>query len=111
MTPTGIPLDLGARLNRARRHRGWSIREMARRCNISPELAHQIFTGKTSPSPDLVERLIDKLGVDVATAEQLRSLTTTQYVAAYGATNIPLSRSAPRQDETHHNEKIEEPRD
>jgi hypothetical protein len=65
---------------------------MARRCDISPELAHQIFTGKSSPSPDVVERLIDKLGVDVATARELRAFRDTQYVAAYGATAIPLSR-------------------
>ena len=93
---TGIPLDLGARLNRARRHRGWSIREMARRCDISRELAHQIFTGKTSPTPDVAERLIDKLGVDMETAPQLRSLPSTQYIAAYGATAIPLDRHPDR---------------
>ena len=91
MADSPIPLDLAARLNTARRNRGWSIRDMADRCEISPQLAHQIFTGKQSPSRQIAERLIERLGVDVDTARDLRSLSRPRYVAAYGSTSIPLS--------------------
>jgi transcriptional regulator with XRE-family HTH domain len=86
-----MPLDLASRLNAARRDRGWTIHDMAHRCEISPELAHQIFTGKQSPSRQIAERLIERLGVDVDTARDLRSLSQHRYVAVYGSTSIPLS--------------------
>ena len=99
MAGHGIPLDLAARLNAIRRRHQWSVRHVADRCDISPDHAHQLLTGKLSPTSEIAERLIVALELDTDTAEALRTLRTSHYVAAYGSTAIRLTHNEVPADE------------
>jgi transcriptional regulator with XRE-family HTH domain len=54
---------LGERLREARVERGLSLRELARRLEVSPSLLSQIETGKTHPSVRTLYAIVDALGV------------------------------------------------
>jgi transcriptional regulator with XRE-family HTH domain len=56
---------LGERLRQARTHRGFSLRELARRLDVSPSLVSQIETGKIQPSVRTLYAIVTELGVSL----------------------------------------------
>ena len=66
---------IGDRLRRERAERGLSLRELARRLDVSPSLVSQIETGKIQPSVRTLYAMVSELGVsldDVFNAEPVR---------------------------------------
>ena len=59
---------LGDRLRRERQHTGITLRELARRLEVSPSMISQIETGKIRPSVRMLYALLGEYGL---TAEQL----------------------------------------
>ena len=58
-------LTLGERLRETRAQRGFSLREMARRLDVSPSLVSQIETGKIQPSVRTLYAIVSELGVSL----------------------------------------------
>jgi transcriptional regulator with XRE-family HTH domain len=56
---------LGARLRQERDRVGLSLRELARRLEVSPSLVSQIETGKTQPSVRTLYAIVNELGVSL----------------------------------------------
>jgi transcriptional regulator with XRE-family HTH domain len=56
---------LGARLRAEREQRGLTLRELARRLEVSPSLVSQIETGKTQPSVRTLYAIVTELGVSL----------------------------------------------
>jgi transcriptional regulator with XRE-family HTH domain len=56
---------LGARLREERERLGLSLRELARRLEVSPSLVSQIETGKTQPSVRTLYAIVSELGVSL----------------------------------------------
>jgi transcriptional regulator with XRE-family HTH domain len=56
---------LGARLRQERDRRGLTLRELARRLDVSPSLVSQIETGKTQPSVRTLYAIVSELGVSL----------------------------------------------
>jgi transcriptional regulator with XRE-family HTH domain len=56
---------LGARLRKERDRRGLTLRELARRLEVSPSLVSQIETGKTQPSVRTLYAIVSELGVSL----------------------------------------------
>jgi transcriptional regulator with XRE-family HTH domain len=56
---------LGARLREERDRIGLSLRELARRLEVSPSLVSQIETGKTQPSVRTLYAIVSELGVSL----------------------------------------------
>ena len=59
------PSGLGPRLRAIRRSRGLSLRELARRLELSPSSISQIETGKMQPSVRTLYALVSEFGVTV----------------------------------------------
>jgi transcriptional regulator with XRE-family HTH domain len=57
---------VGERLQAVRRHRGWSLRELAAESGLSLTTVHQIETGRTSPGLGTLQSLATALGVPVS---------------------------------------------
>ena len=55
--------SLGGRLRAERERRGLTLRELARRLEVSPSLVSQIETGKTQPSVRTLYAIVSELGV------------------------------------------------
>jgi transcriptional regulator with XRE-family HTH domain len=62
--PSGAQ-TLGARLREERDRLGLSLRELARRLEVSPSLVSQIETGKTQPSVRTLYAIVSELGVSL----------------------------------------------
>jgi transcriptional regulator with XRE-family HTH domain len=61
----GLKRQVGAQLQAVRRHRGWSLRELAETSGLSLTTVHQIETGRTSPGLGTLQSLATALGVSV----------------------------------------------
>lgn len=57
---------VGEQLQAVRRHRGWSLRELAEASGLSLTTVHQIETGRTSPGLGTLQSLVTALGVPVS---------------------------------------------
>jgi transcriptional regulator with XRE-family HTH domain len=57
--------EIGDRLRRERAERGLSLRELARRLDVSPSLVSQIETGKIQPSVRTLYAMVSELGVSL----------------------------------------------
>jgi transcriptional regulator with XRE-family HTH domain len=57
--------EIGERLRRERAERGLSLRELARRLDVSPSLVSQIETGKIQPSVRTLYAMVSELGVSL----------------------------------------------
>jgi transcriptional regulator with XRE-family HTH domain len=57
--------QVGPRLREAREARGLSLREIARRINVSPSFVSQVETGKASPSVGTLYSLVNELGLSL----------------------------------------------
>jgi len=57
--------QVGSRLREARKARGLSLREIARRISVSPSFVSQVETGKASPSVGTLYYLVNALGLSL----------------------------------------------
>ena len=60
-----VASPLGVRLRAERDRRGLSLRELARRLDVSPSLVSQIETGKIQPSVRTLYAMVSELGVSL----------------------------------------------
>lgn len=56
------PVQLGQAIRSARERRGMSLRELARRVNVSPSFVSQVELGKANPSVGTLYALVSELG-------------------------------------------------
>jgi transcriptional regulator with XRE-family HTH domain len=56
---------VGEQLQAVRRHRGWSLRELAQASGLSLTTVHQVETGRTSPGLGTLQSLANALGVSL----------------------------------------------
>lgn len=63
--PGSAASPLGARLRKERDRLGLSLRELARRLEVSPSLVSQIETGKIQPSVRTLYAIVSELGVSL----------------------------------------------
>lgn len=81
MTEIDNPDQVGARLRAARAQSGASLRELARRLNISASALSQIETGKSRPSVKTLYAIVSELGLSLdelfAEPGQARQAPTT----------------------------------
>jgi transcriptional regulator with XRE-family HTH domain len=63
--PVSEQHQLGDRLRHERAERGLSLRELARRLEVSPSLVSQIETGKIQPSVRTLYAMVNELGVSL----------------------------------------------
>jgi len=63
--PDRNAVTLGSRLREERDRRGLTLRELARRLDVSPSLVSQIETGKTQPSVRTLYAIVSELGVSL----------------------------------------------
>jgi transcriptional regulator with XRE-family HTH domain len=61
-----IKRRVGGQLQAVRRHRGWSLRELAEASGLSLTTVHQIETGRTSPGLGTLQSLASALRVPLA---------------------------------------------
>lgn len=82
---------LGERLRARREQRGISLRELARRIDVSPSLVSQIETGKVQPSVSTLYGLINELGgsLDEVLFGEERVSRRTNRTADVGPTDLP----------------------
>jgi transcriptional regulator with XRE-family HTH domain len=86
--------EIGDRLRHERAERGLSLRELARRLDVSPSLVSQIETGKIQPSVRTLYAMVSELGIslddvfhaDGEPAGAAPSVRVTRQDAAAGAT-------------------------
>src|SRR5262245_64621379 len=57
--------SLGARLRAERERSGLTLRELARRLEVSPSLVSQIETGKSQPSVRTLYAIVSELGISL----------------------------------------------
>jgi transcriptional regulator with XRE-family HTH domain len=60
-----LAIRVGEQLQEVRRHRGWSLRDLAGASGLSLTTVHQIETGRTSPGLGTLQSLATALGVPV----------------------------------------------
>src|SRR5205823_1536203 len=65
LSAAAIATPLGARLREKRDERGLSLRELARRVEVSPSLVSQIETGKIQPSVRTLYAISSELGLSL----------------------------------------------
>ncbi len=84
--------QVGPRLREAREARGLSLREIARRINVSPSFVSQVETGKASPSVGTLYSLVNELGLSL---DEVMSEDAVEPVAAAEPAAPHLGTSAP----------------
>lgn len=62
---------LGERIRKLRKDKGISLRELARRAEISPSFLSEVETGRSFPSPESLERIAAKLEVSLVSLRKL----------------------------------------
>ncbi len=65
---------VGARLRHARRHRGLTLVEVARRAGISPQYLSEVERGRKDPSSEVLAAISGALGSEVVEVTHLASL-------------------------------------
>ncbi|WP_432565472.1 helix-turn-helix domain-containing protein [Kineococcus sp. SYSU DK003] len=83
--------DLGARLRSAREAHGVSLREMARRVEVSPSFMSQIELGRAQPSIGTLFTIVTELGLSL---DELMSSTTSPAPESAAVTAITRQRAA-----------------
>ena len=100
-TATGTtPVQLGQAIRAAREQRGLSLRELARRVNVSPSFVSQIELGKANPSVGTLYSLVSVLGttLDDLIGEQPATTAGPELVDASPATDGGSPGTWPRVD-------------
>jgi len=93
----GPSSPLGERLRRERDRLGLSLRELARRLEVSPSLVSQIETGKIQPSVRTLYAIVSELGVSLDELFAPPSSSQPQTAETSGAqrrTSVPSSGDA-----------------
>jgi transcriptional regulator with XRE-family HTH domain len=72
-----ITPDVAAMLARARRSRGWSLREAARRAGVAPGTIVHLEAARRAPSAIVAADIIEAYGLAYADAELLRGAAVT----------------------------------
>ncbi len=86
--PAGAPgSPLGKRLREERDRLGLSLRELARRLDVSPSLVSQIETGKIQPSVRTLYAMVSELGVSLDDMFMLEPASSPPVVAAARGTH------------------------
>jgi transcriptional regulator with XRE-family HTH domain len=88
--PTGMASPLGGHLRRERERVGLSLRELARRLDVSPSLVSQIETGKIQPSVGTLYAIVNELEIsfdDVFAAADLEA-TGSRAAAERGSADL-----------------------
>jgi transcriptional regulator with XRE-family HTH domain len=75
---------VGAQLHAVRRHRGWSLRELAKASGLSLTTVHQIETGRTSPGLGTLQSLATALRVPLGALFDGNGLTSPAVYLAAG---------------------------
>jgi transcriptional regulator with XRE-family HTH domain len=89
---------VGAQLREKRFEIGMSLRELARRLDVSPSLVSQIETGKIQPSVRTLYAIVSELGLSLDSIFELVGSGEIAPAAAPGAP-APAARAAAAQDE------------
>jgi transcriptional regulator with XRE-family HTH domain len=90
----GSDVYLGARLREARDRLGLSLRELARRLEVSPSLVSQIETGKIQPSVRTLYAMVSELGLSMDEIFDLGGSVG----AEPGGRRRPVARAEPEPD-------------
>ena len=83
--------EIGGRLRRERRARGWSLRKVADEVGVSASLISQVETGKTQPSVATLYALASLMSVSV---DDLLGLETSREPLSSGGSHLDLQRAA-----------------
>jgi transcriptional regulator with XRE-family HTH domain len=86
---TALANALGTRLRHYRQEASTSIRELARRIDVSPSLISQIEHGRVTPSVDTLFRIANELGLSVDSFFNDTEQPAAPAVAAKGKTGSP----------------------
>jgi transcriptional regulator with XRE-family HTH domain len=92
--------EVGQELRAQREARGLSLRELARRLNISPSALSQIETGKSRPSVSTLYSIVTELGISLDELFGGRDAPTTSAKRRTPAVQAPEPPADPRQDDT-----------
>jgi transcriptional regulator with XRE-family HTH domain len=93
MAPSAPKVErrVGAQLQAVRRHRGWSLRELAEASGLSLTTVHQIETGRTSPGLGTLQSLATALRVTLgALLDANAPSAPAVYLAAVGRPGIAI---------------------
>lgn len=74
--------DLGARINRARKRKGFTVGQLADELGLSRSLVSDIVSGKRTPTPAIAISLIAVLDLDDTTRSDLEELTESTYTSS-----------------------------
>ena len=104
--------QLGERLREERDRRGLSLRELARRCEVSPSLVSQIETGKIQPSVRTLYAIVSELGVSLDAvfappAKQQDAALEPSEAPSAAAAELPSSEANGRVQRAHDRRVIE----
>lgn len=95
--PDRSAATLGSRLREERDRRGLSLRELARRLDVSPSLVSQIETGKTQPSVRTLYAIVNELGVSLDEVFAPADGSPRRRVGSASAENLgPVQRAGER---------------
>jgi transcriptional regulator with XRE-family HTH domain len=99
--PIGGAGDVGPRLRKRREERALSLRELARRLNISPSALSQIETGKSRPSVSTLYAVVNELGMsldELFAGKPSRRRAQSGPTASRAASPAPVELAAPDDD-------------
>lgn len=112
MTTSSEPIDspvtnvtssldaVGQKLRRARLDAGISVREMARRVNVSPSFISQVELGRTKPSVGTLYSIATELGVPLDDLMPVASAAPAEEQVPAGAARSAAEPSSPEPDST-----------
>lgn len=94
-TEPARPAQLGGRLREQRVERGLSLRELARRLEVSPSLVSQIETGKVQPSVRTLYAMASELGISLDDVFPTDAQPGRSEAGARLASSKPIVEAAP----------------
>lgn len=86
--------DLGARINKARKHTGLTVAQLAGQLGVSRSLVSDIVSGKRTPSSSIAAELVTILDLDEATKKDLSELTESTYTSSALDSIVRIDRHA-----------------
>ncbi|AUS78096.1 XRE family transcriptional regulator [Actinoalloteichus sp. AHMU CJ021] len=90
--------DFGRMLRRLRQERGWTQTELARRVHVGQSALSRYESGRSQPSPDVVEALAEVLGDALRTAAPAMALNQVDGGAGDALAAIELARRVEASD-------------
>lgn len=83
-------LDVGARLNAARRRQGISVARLAELADLSTDNVRELLNGKRTPTTEVTERLIRVLDLDVKLEKELRGVVAGRWTSSFSGEEVRL---------------------